>query len=283
MSSLVEIQFIAILISIACSLVGCFLVLKCMSMMSDAISHTLLLGIVLAFFIVKDLNSPILILGATIMGLITVWLVECLTRTKLMFEDGAMGVVFPMLFSIAIILICLFTNDIHLDVDAVMLGELAFAPFNRLILLGYDIGAKGIYIGIGLVIINLLFIALFFKELKLCTFDEVYAFVLGYKSSYIHYGLMFLVSLTCVGSFDSVGSILVIAFMVGPASSAYIITNNLKHMLCLSCLFGVISAVVGFNIAYYYDVSIAGTMAVIVGVMFMIVFVLQWIVNKCNR
>lgn len=127
-----EIQLVALIVAVACSLPGVFLVLRRMALMSDAISHTVLLGIVLAFFVTHDIASPLLIAGAAAMGVITVGLVELLLRTRLVREDASIGLVFPALFSIAVILISRFAGSVHLDTDAVLLGEIAFAPFRRL-------------------------------------------------------------------------------------------------------------------------------------------------------
>jgi len=134
-----EIQLIAIMVASACSILGTFLVLKSMAMVSDAITHTILLGIVVAFFAVHDLNSPLLIVGAGIVGVLTVYLVELLNSTRLVKEDSAIGVVFPLLFSIAVILISKYAGNVHLDVDSVLLGELAFAPFNRIEIFGFSV------------------------------------------------------------------------------------------------------------------------------------------------
>ena len=136
----IEIQLIAAVVAVACALPGCFLVLRRMAMLSDAISHAILPGIVLAFFITHNLSSPLLVLAAAATGLLTVVLVELLSRTGLLREDAAIGLVFPALFSIGVILISVYARDVHLDVDAVLLGELAFAPFNRFEVGGYDLG-----------------------------------------------------------------------------------------------------------------------------------------------
>ena len=140
-----EIQLIAAVVAVACALPGVFLVLRRMAMMSDAISHTVLLGIVLGFFLVGDLGSPLLIFGAAATGVLTVVLVEVLNRTRLVKEDAAIGLVFPALFSLAVILISRYAGNVHLDMDAVLLGELAFAPFDRLVVLGTDIGPRALY------------------------------------------------------------------------------------------------------------------------------------------
>lgn len=273
MSPQFEIQLIAVIVAVACSLPGVFLVLRKMSMMSDSITHTILLGIVLAFFLTRDLSSPLLIAGAALIGLATVWMTETLNRTKLLSEDASIGIVFPLLFSIAIILITRYAGSVHLDTDSVLLGELAFAPFNRMILFGYDIGAKAIYSTLTLLLINLIFILVFFKELKVVTFDPVLSAVLGISPSLIHYGLMMLVSMTTVGAFEAVGSVLVVAFMIGPPATAYLLTDDLKHMLLLSAGIGAVNGILGFYMASWFDVSISGSMAVMTGLVFFLVFI----------
>lgn len=287
MSSILEIQIIAMNIAVACSLVGCFLVLRNMAMISDAISHTLLLGIVLGYFVVNDINSPILIIGATLIGVITVYVIELLVKSNLISKDASIGIVFSLFFSIAIILISLYARTIHLDTDSVLLGELVFAPFDRLIMFGVDIGAKSMYVSGLLVVINSFVIALFYKEFKLCTFDETLAKTVGIKVVMFHYLLMSLTSLTAVGSFNTAGSILVVAFMVGPANIAYLMTNNLKYMILMSMIIGMVCSVVGFNLAYLFDVSIAGMIAVVIGVVFILVFTIlqikKIIANLCKH
>lgn len=273
MSPQLEIQIIAVIVAVACSIPGVFLVLRKMAMMTDAITHTILLGIVLVFFIVEDLNSPFLIIGATIVGVLTVYLVEVLNKTKLVAEDSAIGIVFPLLFSIAIIIISKYAGSVHLDTDSVLLGELAFAPFDRLKIGGLDIGAKSIYsMGI-ILIINAIFVSLFFKELKIATFDSGLAAALGFAPTLVHYGLMTSVSITAVGAFQAVGSILVIAFMIGPPVTAYLLTDDLKRMLFISGGVGAINAVLGYQFAALIDVSIAGSMAMATGFTFTLVFV----------
>lgn len=273
MSPQIEIQIIAVIVAVACALPGVFLVLRKMSMMSDSITHTILLGIVLAFFVIHDLSSPLLIAGAALMGVVTVWLTEMLRRTHLLAEDAAIGVVFPLLFSIAIILITRYAGSVHLDTDSVLLGELAFAPFDRMIIWGVDIGAKAIYTTGILLLINLAAIVIFFKELKVATFDPMLAAVMGFSPALLHYGLMTLVSLTTVGAFQAVGSVLVVAFMIGPPVTAYLLTDNLKHMLILSGVIGAINGILGYHVAAIFDVSIAGSIAVVIGIVFLTVFI----------
>lgn len=270
----VEIQLIAAVVAVACALPGVFLVLRRLAMMSDAISHTVLLGIVVVFFLVEDLKSPLLIVGAAVTGVLTVSLVELLNRTRLVREDTSIGLVFPALFSIAVILISRFAGDVHLDTDAVLLGELAFAPFDRLTVAGRDIGPQALWVMGIILILNLLFISLFYKELKLATFDAGLAATLGFAPGLIHYGLMAMVSVTAVGAFDSVGSVLVVALMVAPPVTAYLLTDRLTRMLALSAVIGITSAISGYWLAHWLDASIAGSMATMTGVLFLLAFLL---------
>ena len=270
MSAGLTIQLIAILISVACSLLGVFLVLRSMSMLTDAISHTILLGIVLSFFITHKLDSPLLIIGATLVGLLTVYLVELITDTNLVKEDAAIGIVLSVLFSIAVVLISKYTANIHLDIDTVLLGEIAFAPFHTEEIFGFKI-ASGIINGFSILILNLLVITIFFKEIKISIFDRALALTLGLLPEVFHYLLMSLVSVTAVVSFDIVGATLMISFMIGPAATAYMISKNLRRMLIYSALIGAISSILGYHLAVFLDVSISGSIAVVIGVIFFVV------------
>ena len=270
----IEIQLIATVVAVACALPGVFLVLRRMALMSDAISHAILLGIVLAFFVVQDLASPFLVIAAAMTGVVTVSLVELLHRTRLVREDAAIGLVFPVLFSMGVILISRFAGNVHLDTDAVLLGELAFAPFDRVVVGGYDLGPRSLYVMGGILLLDVLFIVLFYKELKLATFDPGLTAALGFSPGLIHYALMTLVSVTAVGAFDAVGSILVVALMIAPPAAAYLLTDRLWLMIVWSALIGIGSALSGYWMAYILDTSIAGSMATMAGVLFGLAFLL---------
>lgn len=269
-----EIQLIATLVAVACALPGVFLVLRRMSMMSDAISHAILPGIVVGVFVVGNLHSPLLIGAAALTGLLTAILVEGLHDTGQVREDAAIGIVFPVLFSIGVILIAFYAGDIHLDTHVVLLGELAFAPFDRFVAFGTDLGPRALWVMGGVLLLNGLFLSLFYKELKLATFDENLAATLGFRPRLLHYALMGIVSITAVSAFDAVGSILVVALMVGPPATAYLLTDRLSTMIGLSALFGALSAILGYWLAHALDVSIAGAMATTTGLSFALVWVL---------
>ncbi len=268
MSPEIEIQIIASVVAAACALVGVFLVLRRMALMSDAISHSILLGIVLAFFVTEDIASPLLIVAAGATGVLTVGLVELLNRTNLVKEDASIGLVFPLLFSLGVILISRYAGNVHLDVDAVLLGELAFAPFNRLEISGIDFGARTLWVISVILSLDLAFVLLFYKELKLSTFDRLLAHALGFSPLLIHYLFMTLVSVTAVGAFDAVGSILVVALMIAPPAAAYLLTDRVPRMILFSVAIGILSAIGGYWMARLLDASIAGSMALMTGVCF---------------
>jgi manganese/zinc/iron transport system permease protein len=267
-----ERQLIAALVAISCAIPGVFLVLRKMAMISDAISHAILPGIVVGFLITNSINSPWLILLAAITGVLTVAIVELISKTNLVKEDAAIGLVFPMLFSIGVILISRNVGNIHIDTDTVLLGELAFAPFDRVMAGGVDLGPKGAWVMGAILLLNIAFVVVFFKELKLTTFDAGLAASLGFFPVMLHYAMMGIVSITTVGAFDSVGAILVVALMIAPAATAYLITDDLKLMLVYAAAIGVLSAIAGYWMANILDVSIAGSMASMCGLIFLLVY-----------
>ena len=287
-----SLEFIIIIIStivaVSCALPGVFLVLRGVALLSDAVSHAILLGIVVMFLIVGRLDSIWLIIGAALSGLLTVFLTELLINTKRIKKDAAIGLVFPVFFSLGVIAITRFADHIHLDADAVLLGELALAPFNRLIVFGTDFGPYSLW-SMGIVLVLNTFLMLFaYKELKLSTFDPGLARALGLSPILIHYGLMTMTSITAVVAFDSVGSILVVALMITPPATAYLLTSRCSTMIFYSVGFAILSAWFGYGLAALLDVSIAGSSATMTGVFFIIVLILSpekglWVKYKRSR
>jgi len=271
----ISILLILMFTAIATSVLGVYLVLRKMSMLVDSISHTVLLGIVLAFLVVSDLSSPILILGAALMGLITVFLTEIIVKSKKASEDSATGLIFPLLFSIAVILISTEFSNVHLDIDAVLLGKIEFAPFDQLTLFNQDIGPKLLYVMGIVMLINLIYIKLFYKELKIVSFDAALASTLGIAPFIIHYTLMSLVSVTAVAAFNAVGSILVVALMIGPAATAIILTKNIKHTLLLAAIIGMVNSFLGYVLALRLDVNISGMIATMTLIVFLFVLLVE--------
>src|SRR5262249_48937177 len=158
--------------------------------------------------------------------------------------DAAIGLVFPALFSVGVILVSRHAGNVHLDTDAVLLGELAFAWFRRWTFAGVDLPVS-LWVMAAVLLANLAFVTVFYKELKLATFGPALGAALGFLPAVLHYGLMTLVSVTAVAAFDAVGSVLVVALMIVPAAAAYLLTDRLGVMLGLACGVGVAGAVAG--------------------------------------
>ena len=201
-------------------------------------------------------------------------LIEALISSRLVPEDASIGIVFPALFSIGVILISRGASDVHLDTDAVLLGELAFAPFHRLTVGGVDLGPAALWSMGAILVVNLALILLAWKELKLATVDAGLAALLGFQPLMIHYGLMTMVSVTAVGAFDAVGSILVVALMIAPPATAYLLAERLGLVIGLSAVVAAAGAVLGWAGALALDVSIAGAIATASGLLFAVAFLL---------
>ena len=254
----------------ACAVPGVFLVLRRVALVADAISHVLLFGIVLAYFATDDLASPWLFIGAAASGVLTVALVELLRRSDRVAEDAAIGLVFPALFAAGTLLASLYLRGTHLDVDSVLLGFAEYAPMDRL---GrFDALPRSAVILVGLFAVELALVVAFFKELKLATFDAALASTFGFAPILLHYGLMTMTSLTAVAAFDAVGPVVVVALLVVPAATAYLLTDRLSTMIALSVVFGVSGGVLGTVLALGVDTNVAGTVASVVGLQFGIVF-----------
>ncbi len=272
MSSAAVIMVTGALVGASSALVGCFLVLRRMSLMGDAISHSVLLGIVAVFFLSGSRSAPLMVLGAGAVGLLTVSLVEVIQRTGCVRSDAAIGLVFPTLFSLGVIAVSRFPSEVHIDVEHVLYGETAYTPFDRVVIGGWDYGYRSFWILGTMTLINALFVGLFYKELKLATFDPGLAAAIGFSPAIVHYALMAAVSATTVVAFDSVGAILVVAMLIVPAATAYLLTDRLPTMLALAVACGAASAVGGYWLARALDGSIAGAIAVVAGILFTVAF-----------
>ena len=268
----VEIVLIAIVASVTCCLPGVFLVLRGVAMMSDAISHAILLGIVLMFLWIQKLDSPLLIIGASCAGVVTVMCTELIIYSKRLKKDAAIGLIFPLFFSVGVILISQYARNVHLDIDMVLLGELAFAPFNRLFIGGIDCGPHALWIMSAVLLINGACIKIFYKELVLTTFDATLATMSSVSPFLFYYGLMIVTSITAVATFDVVGSVMVVALMITPAATAYLVTKRVNVMIVTSICIAALSAFLGYVLALCADVSIAGSIASMTGVFFVIAF-----------
>jgi manganese/zinc/iron transport system permease protein len=258
------------LVGIACAWVGCFLVLRRMSMLGDAISHAVLPGIVIAFLMTGSRNVAPMLIGAGALGLLTAFLTDVLNRHGKLQTDASIGVTFTWLFALGVILVSRYASDVDLDLDCVLYGEILYAPFDVLTVGKIGLGPRSAWtMGIA-TIANVIFVLLAWKQLKVSTFDAGLAASLGMNIALWHYLLMGFVSLTTVAAFESVGAILVVAMLTVPPNTAYLLTDRLWVMVALATLFGVLSAVLGYALATMINGSIAGAMAVVSGMFYLL-------------
>lgn len=266
---MIESLYILIITSLACAVLGVFLVLRRLSMVSDAISHSVLLGIVIGYFVTKDIGSVLLIIGASLFGVLTTVCIELLIKSKRVTEDASVGIIFPLFFSIAVILITRYARNVHLDTEVVLIGEIILAPLHRINFLGLSLPKALIQMSFVL-LINIVFIAVFFRKLKISSFDPVYAGVAGIAGAGLYYVFMALVSFTAVSAFESVGAILTISFFISPAASAYLISKDLKITIFLAAVYAVVNSCIGYFLAVKFNVSMSGMCALVSGLTFMI-------------
>lgn len=261
------------LVAAPCSLLGCYLILRRMAMVADAVSHAVLPGIVIAFLLTGSRETVPMLIGAGILGVLTTFLIEFFHRKARVQADASIGVTFTWLFAIGIILISLFAGKVDLDQDCVLYGEIAYVPLDLWITDGgYILGPRTVWT-LGIVTLLIIgFIWLGYKELYLTTFDPAFAAAMGISTSLWYYLLMSAVSLTTVASFESVGAILVVALMVAPPATAYLLTDNFKQMLVLSVILGIIASAAGYYLAVLLDGSIAGAIATVTGLEFLFAF-----------
>ncbi|MEM9380876.1 MAG: metal ABC transporter permease [Planctomycetota bacterium] len=264
---------IAAVTAVACALSGSFLVLKREALVSEGLAHAVLPGIVIAFVVTRDRTSPLLIVGAAAMGLLMILLVQLIRRTKVVDDTASLGVVFPALFSLGILLASAELGNTHFHAECIIDGDLALAPLDRVELGGVDVGPKAFWAVTSVLVLLVGFLALLFKEMALLSFDEELASSLGLRPALLHVGWLALVSLTTVAAFEAAGSILVVALMIAPATAAVLWTDDVRRLLALACGFGLVSACAGYAIAFGLDVAPNGPMATSAGALFLVSFV----------
>ncbi|NGX59067.1 MAG: Manganese transport system membrane protein MntB [Chlamydiae bacterium] len=265
-----EIQvFVLSLIAIASSLVGALLVLKKMTMLANSLSHTILLGIVIAYILLfktgsgMSINFQVLIIAALVTGIVTTLLTQILHRVIKLQEDASIGIVFTSLFALGILLVTLYTRNAHIGLEVVM-GNADALHFDDL------------KVALGVAATNILIVTLFFKEWKLICFDQGLAASLGFRPSLYNYLLMLLTSATAISAFRAVGVLLFLAFLVGPPLTARLLTSNLRKLLFLSCSIGILSSLLAVGMArhlltmFNLPLSTAGLVVTFIGVFFLL-------------
>lgn len=254
--------------NVACALVGCYLVLRRMSLLGDAISHAVLPGLVVAFVLSGTLNVFYMFLGALVVGLLTAVLTHALHEQGNVPEDASMGVVFTSLFALGVILVRRYAHMVDLEPDCVLNGLLEFVAFNLVQIGPWEMPRAMITVG-PVLVANVLVIVLFWKELLLSSFDPGLSTTMGFRAGWMHYLLMALVALTTVASFEQVGSILVIAMLIVPGATAHLLCDRLGTMLWVAAGIAAGTAVAGHFAAVAWNTNTAGSMAVIVGLVYL--------------
>ena len=244
-----------------------------MAMVADAISHAVLPGIVLAFLFSGTRDSLWMILGAGLLGIFTTFLIEFFHKKARLQTDAAIGVTFTWLFALGIILISVFAGQVDLDQECVLYGEIAYVPIDLWITEGgQNFGPRALWVSSMILILNILFVRVGFKQLYLTTFDPAFAATVGISVGLWNYFLMGAVSMTTVASFDSVGAILVVALMVAPPATAYLLTDKFKNMILITIVIAFIISIFGYYLAVALDGSIAGAIVTVAGILFTIAF-----------
>jgi ABC-type Mn2+/Zn2+ transport system permease subunit/Mn-dependent DtxR family transcriptional regulator len=261
-----------ILVSLACGWIGCYLILQGMALVGDAISHTVLLGIVVAFLMTGQVTGSATFLGAVITGVITAVLIESLHSTSRVKEDAAIGIVFTSLFALGVVLLSVFAGAAHIDTQHVLYGSLELVASQP----GFTVGG----IEIPSAVVQMAFVAAvvlalivaFYKELLVVSFDPQLAASLGLRPRVVRYGMMAVLSLAVVAAFNSVGAILAVAMLIAPAATAYLLTRRLPMMLFLSAVVGAVSSLVGYHVSFFPGVSAAGAMSSVACGLFTLAF-----------
>jgi manganese/zinc/iron transport system permease protein len=267
----------AVLVAINCALLGSFLLLRKMAMVGDAVSHAVLPGIVIAYYFAGDKSSVFILVGATIAGLAATLLIDFFSRRIRIQNDAAIGITYTLLFAVGMILIALLMQgNADIDQECVLYGDIALINFDKILIdENLYIGPRAMYVELVASVIVVSSLVIGFKGFRLISFNEDFAKSVGIKTSRWHYFLMALVTLTTVVSFEVVGAILVVGFLVIPPATAFLITRKLVPMLVISALAGIFSVISGYFLAIWMNVSITGMMVVMAGVLFGFCFIIK--------
>ena len=261
------------LVTMACGLVGNYLILRRMALVGDAISHSVLPGLAIAFLLANSRSSLAMFLGALAAGMVTTIIIEVIHKKSRVKQDAAIGIAFSSLFAIGVILISLYASKVDLDQECVLYGEIGFVPLEPFVQLGaLTLGPVSVVRMAIIALLTVLAILAFYKELLVSSFDPGLSYSLGINATLVHYALMAWLSVVVVSAFESVGAILVIAMLILPGASASLLSQRLPVILLLSVAHAAFSAVLGLHLALWLECSVAGAMVVMATVL----FVLAW-------
>nr|WP_066153669.1 metal ABC transporter permease [Halalkalibacter krulwichiae] len=244
----------AILVGVICGVIGCFIILRGMALMGDAISHAVLPGVVIAYMLGANF-----FIGATITGVLTALAIGYVSQNSRIKDDSAIGIMFTAAFALGIVLITGLRGT-GVDLWHILFGNVL------------AVSRSDLYVTLGIGAFVLAMIVLFYRPLLLSTFDPVMAKATGIPVRLVHYLLMLLLSLVTVASLKTVGIVLVVAMLITPGATAYLLTDRLPVMLSLSAVFGVLSAVIGMYYSVVYDVASGASIVLVASIFFGLAF-----------
>ncbi len=254
--------------SVACGVIGCFLILRRLSLLGDAISHAVLPGLAAAFILTGSREPLPMLAGALVVGVLTAVLSAGLHRWGRVPEDAAMGVVFSTLFAIGVVMITVVARDVDLDPGCVLWGMIETAGLDLVPFAGIEVPRPLLTLA-PILLLNIAVIVVFFKELRIVSFDPYLATTMGISAGLVHYGLMTLVAATSVASFEAVGSVLVVAMLVAPGAAAHLLTDRLSRMIWIAAVLAAVAAIAGYLLALPLRTSVAGMISVVAGAEFL--------------
>lgn len=246
----------AVVIGVVSGAVGCFIILRGMSLMGDAISHAVLPGVAISYIL--GINFFV---GAIIFGLLSSIIITFIKNNSIIKGDTAIGITFSSFLALGVILIGIANSST--DLFHILFGN---------ILAVQDID-KWLTIGVSIAV--LVVIVLFFKELLITSFDPLMAKATGMKVNFYHYLLMVLLTLVSVTVMQSVGTILIVAMLITPAATAYLYTNSLRKMIILSSSLGAVSSVLGLFIGYSFNIAVGSSIVITSAIIFAISFLVS--------
>lgn len=285
MSFLAALFLLTAVTSITCALPGVFLVLRRQSMLVDAISHAVLPGIVIGVFLSGSLHSPVMIIFSTLMGLLVVWVSNRLRASGLLTGDADQGVLFPVLFSLGVLLLSTVFASVHICTDTVLAGDLNLMALRseHIIIGNINLGPKTMWELLVVFVINALFIGIYYRTLKTSTFDRQHALSINMPVTAVENMLMVLTTITIIVAFSVAGSILVVALVICPAATALLISHTLPDMIIKTLLIAVVSAVAGCVLAWQLNLGTSSMMAFTDGVIFLLVMLAKRFYLHCRH
>jgi manganese/iron transport system permease protein len=243
---------VAIIIGIICAVVGSYLMVQRLALLGDAISHSVLPGLAIAFIL--EFN---IFVGAFIAGLTSTVLINIIRNRSKIKEDAAMGIVFSAFFALGITLITIIQKENKIDLNHFLFGNIL------------GVNSNDVRDTLIIAVFVLLIVFLFYKELLFYTFDKLGAESVGLPVKWLDMGLMILIGLTIVASLKAVGVILVLSLLITPASTAYLLVERLHQVMYVGVIVGIISSISGMYLSYYYNLP-SGPAIVLVATTFFV-------------